>query len=118
MKKTQILVCVLFGLIIAVVYLQSISTSHPQDVAIVPFLLQTVSQAVGVFVSAAACLAVLLKAIGGANQEQLVSFLIPLFAGLLLVQVHWTLAGPLGFIILGLVIRPILEMFRPRAEKD
>jgi len=90
---------------------------NEEDMLRLQLYLQEVARVIGLFIAAAAGLTLLLKAIGGANLEQLSPFVFPLFAGLLLVNVDWTLAIPLGLIAFGFVVRIGLEVIgRPRSE--
>jgi hypothetical protein len=111
MTKTQILVSILFVLMILIVFVQSSSSRHGEHMPQIQTSIHMLMSAIGVFISGGAALAMFLKCIGGASLEQQSPWLFPMFSGLLLLHVHWSLSIPLGLIAVGFVGRRVCELF-------
>ena len=110
MKKTQTLVCILFGLTVFFAVVLSFTMSDRGAIELqVSF--QSIPTAIGIFVAGAASFSLLLKSLGGATIEQLSLLIIPLMAGVLLIQVHWSVAMPLGLLVVGFVMRDITKVW-------
>lgn len=108
MTKTQTLVSILFGLTAFMAIVLSFSMSG-RGVIELQMSFQSIPTAIGIFIASAAIFALLLKCLGGATMQQLSPTIIPLLAGVLLIQAHWSVAIPLGLISIGFVVREIIE---------
>lgn len=78
-------------------------TGGPEDVVVTEFQLHWLVRAVGGYVAAIAALALLVLGLTGTTPARMLSLLVPLFAGLLVFQVHWGTAVSLAAIAIAAV---------------
>lgn len=108
MSKSQIFLCIAFAFT-GFVSLVTVTTSRSQELVFVQLTVGTVSHSLGLFLAAFSGLALLLKGVAGASLDRLSPLILPLFAGLLLMKVEWSLALPLGLIVVALIVRQMLK---------
>ena len=83
-----------------------------QTIAVSEFTFSWVVRVAGAFIAGLAALLMLGRAINGAALPSLFVFLLPFFAGLLLIEVHWSVALSLGAIGLAFSVKMVVQALR------
>lgn len=110
------------GVIIAVflVYLvmdATYNTNRPENIARTQVNIELTQRTAGSLIALIAAVALLLQALKGEKPTNALSLTIALFAGLLIVRVHWSLALALAALIIAMLMRGILKDRAAPAEK-
>jgi hypothetical protein len=116
MKLVLQIACLLAFAIGLFVFFVSIVDWRESDLPQWEFTLVWLTQGTGFFVAAVAALALLLKAIGGASLQELSRMVLPLLAGVVLIQPHWSAIVSLGVIAIGFVAKEFVRTVRAGTE--
>ena len=100
-----------FAITMLVALVSSTNERQPQDALQTQMTVSLLARAIGTFIATVAALALLLKAVSGETFEQTAVLTLPLLAGLLIVQVDWSLSLPLGALGVGVITKEILALF-------
>ena len=104
----RILVSVAFGvtLFVAVSLALNINDS---DLGRMEFGITFIARVLGIFMAAVSSFVLLLKGIDGATMEKMIPMTLPLLAGVVLIEPHWTIALALAVVVLGVSIGHIIQ---------
>lgn len=116
-RAISIVVLILFAIGLLAALVNGYDMDQPDEFAHGDFLLRWTTRAIGIFVTTIASLGMLVLAIQGAQWERTIPFIPPVLAGMLLVDIHWTLSLPLGGIVIIYAIAHLVRPFaQPRAD--
>jgi hypothetical protein len=90
----------------------------PQRIATNEFAFSWVVRVGGAFIAGLAALLMLGRAINDAPLMKVFVLILPFFAGLLLIEVHWSVALSLGAISLAFIVKMVVQTFRGQEESD
>ncbi|MAG93880.1 MAG: hypothetical protein CMJ48_09045 [Planctomycetaceae bacterium] len=105
----------LIGLFIAIILLVN---ARVDDMPHFEIGILWLRQAIGTFVATVAALMILLRALDDRPIRDVMTLVVAFLAGSLIVAVDWSLAVPLGLIIVALVVNEIVQMVRTQREDD
>lgn len=117
--KLLVIVVVLaaFTLLLPVALGVSATFGSSQNAAQAESALRWIARAVGAFIAAVAALTMLVEGLDGQGAQRLSRMAFPLLAGLLLIEMHWSLALALGAVVLGVVVKEIVALFVGRSQQ-
>jgi hypothetical protein len=100
--------------IVAVVFLIAFaSIDNPVEIALAKAGVDLTRSILGVLIASVAAFGLLWRALNGESLDLQFGFVLALLAGLLLIQIHWSLAIVLGLIGISLIVRGIIVRFYP-----
>ena len=104
----RILVSVAFGVsLFASIVL--VADMREPDLMRMEFGITFIARVLGIFMAAVSSFVLLLKGIDGATMEKMIPMTLPLLAGVVLIEPHWTIALALAVVVLGVSIGHIIQ---------
>jgi hypothetical protein len=111
-------VIVLLVAILVAVNIQVDRYPSQQKIVIYEFAFTWVVRVGGAFIAGLAALLMLGRAINDAPLIKVFALILPFFAGLLLIEIHWSVALSLGAIGLAFVVKTVVQALRGQEDGD
>jgi hypothetical protein len=112
--RREVIPLAVFALIAAVIFL--LALFNDEDLPEAGMAVGWTMQALGGLVAVVATFGLFWRALNGESLELQFGFVLALLAGLLLVNVHWSLAIALGLIGVALIVREVWLRYFPSAR--